>query len=335
MLNKTIDSIIRLDLCPLRETKQGNDYYEPKLRELGKVEEMFSRNYNIEFNAPEVSAKVRYYKRLIDNAITAELNNYFSKTNSNTLALFYRKSIFGLVQTGLKEIREIIVVNNLDLDALFVSRDYSGTLYINENTYIYHYLILALIRFYMEFQQHFIDYIEESRRKSIDSFFVEILQWRKSDYVNITLIPTLEITPVNEIKKDKKLKVNEDVVLSFVYTKLQTDSQNINILFSELKQHDAIPKEEPITEFKHLFSGVKVEKPITWIGNKSDLSYLFKQLVNEHKVLKIPKGKTIWDVVDACFVNKNGKPFGINVLRKQKDPIKTLSDIKHFAYLMS
>ena len=333
MLNKTIDSIIRLDLCPLRVTKQGNDYYEPKFRELGKVEERFSRNYNIEFNAPEVSAKVRYYKRLIDNAITAELNNYFSKTNSNTLALFYRKSIFGLVQTGLKEIREIIVVNNLDLDALFVSRDYSGTLYINENTYIYHYLILALIRFYMEFQQHFIDYIEESRRKSIDSFFVEILQWRKSDYVNITLIPTLEITPINEVKKDKN--VNEDVVLSFVYTKLQTDSQNINILFSELKQLNAIPKEEPITEFKHLFSGVKVEKPITWIGNKSDLSYLFKQLVNEHKVLKIPKGKTIWDVVDACFVDKNDKPFGVNVLRKQKDPIKSLSDIKHFAYLMS
>ena len=117
MLNKTIDSIIRLDLCPLRVTKQGNDYYEPKLRELGKVEEMFSRNYNIEFNAPEVSAKVRYYKRLIDNAITAELNNYFSKTNSNTLALFYRKSIFGLVQTGLKEIGEIIITNNLDLIA--------------------------------------------------------------------------------------------------------------------------------------------------------------------------------------------------------------------------
>lgn len=335
MLNKTIDSIIRLDLCPLRVTKQGNDYYEPKFRELGKVEEKFSRNYNIEFNAPEVSAKVRYYKRLIDNAITAELNNYFSKTNSNTLALFYRKSIFGLVQTGLKEIREIIITNNLDLDVLFISKDYSGALYINENTYIYHYLILALIRFYMEFQQHFIDYIEESRRKSIDSFFVEILQWRKSDYVNITLIPTLEITPVNEIKKDKKLKVNENVVLSFVYTKLQTDSQNINILFSELKQHNAIPKEEPITEFKHLFSGVKVEKPITWIGNKSDLSYLFKQLVNEHKVLEIPKGKTIWDVVDACFVDKNDKPFGIDVLRKQKNPKKTLSDIKHFAYLMS
>lgn len=185
----------------------------------------------------------------------------------------------------------------------------------------------------MEFQQHFIDYIEESKQRTIDSFFVEILQWKKSDYVNITLIPTLEITPINEVKKDKKL--NDDVVLSFIYTKLQTDSQNINTLFSELKQHNAIPKEEQITEFKHLFSGVKVEKPITWIGKKSDLSYLFKQLVNEYKVLEIPKGKTIWDVVDACFVDKNGKPFGVNVLRKQKNPIKTLSDIKHFAYLMS
>lgn len=333
MFKETIDSIIRLDLCPLRENKQGNDYYEPKLRELGKVEEKFSRNYIIEFNAPEVSAKVRYYRKLIDNTITTELNDFFSKTNSNTLALFYRKSIFGLVQTSLKEIREIIIKNNLDLDALFISRDYSGALYINENTYIYHYLVLALIRFYMEFQQHFIDYIEESKQRTIDSFFVEILQWKKSDYVNITLIPTLEITPVNEVKKDKK--VNDDVVLSFIYTKLQTDSQNINTLFSELKQHNTIPKEEPITEFKHLFSGVKVEKPITWIGKKSDLSYLFKQLVNEYKVLEIPKGKTIWDVVDACFVDKNGKPFGVNVLRKQKDPKKTLFDIKHFAYLMS
>ena len=332
MFKETIDSIIRLDLRPLRENKQGNDYYEPKLRELGKVEEKFSRNYIIEFNAPEVSAKVRYYRKLIDNTITTELNDFFSKTNSNTLALFYRKSIFGLVQTSLKEIREIIITNNLDLDALFISRDYSGALYINENTYIYHYLVLALIRFYMEFQQHFIDYIEESKQRTIDSFFVEILQWRKSDYVNITLIPTLEISPINEVKKDKN--VNEDVVLSFIYTKLQTDSQNINTLFSELKQHNAIPKEELITEFKHLFSGVKVEKPITWIGNKSDLSYLFKQLVNKHNVLEIPKGKTIWDVVDACFVDKNGKPFGINVLRKQKNPIKTLSDIEYFVYLM-
>ena len=332
MFKETIDSIIRLDLRPLRENKQGNDYYEPKLRELGKVEEKFSRDYIIEFNAPEVSAKVRYYRKLIDNTITTELNDFFSKTNSNTLALFYRKSIFGLVQTSLKEIREIIITNNLDLDALFISRDYSGALYINENTYIYHYLVLALIRFYMEFQQHFIDYIEESKQRTIDSFFVEILQWRKSDYVNITLIPTLEISPINEVKKDKN--VNEDVVLSFIYTKLQTDSQNINALFSELKQHNAIPKEELITEFKHLFSGVKVEKPITWIGNKSDLSYLFKQLVNKHNVLEIPKGKTIWDVVDACFVDKNGKPFGINVLRKQKNPIKTLSDIEYFVYLM-
>ena len=87
MFKETIDSIIRLDLCPLRETKQGNDYYEPKLRELGKVEEKFSRNYNIEFNAPEVSAKVRYYRKLIDNAITTELNDFFSKTNYDLMQL--------------------------------------------------------------------------------------------------------------------------------------------------------------------------------------------------------------------------------------------------------
>lgn len=330
MLKETIDSIVRFDLCPLRETKQGNDYYEPKLRELGKVEEKFSRNYNIEFNVPMVSKKVKYYVRLIDNAITIQLNEYILKATTQNLILFYRKEILGLVKSYLMEIKEIIISNNLDLDALFLSKDYSKTFHINENTYIFHYLILALIRFYMEFQQHFIAYIEESKQETVNYFFVQILQWRKSEYVNITQIPSLEISVVST---EEDIKDKESAILSFKYVKLQTDSNNINTLFAELKKHNAIPNDEPITEFKHLFSGVKVEKPITWIGNKSDLSYLFKQLVNEHKVLEIPQGKTIWDVVEACFVDKDGKPF--ENLRKQQKPIKTLPDIMHFAYLMS
>lgn len=306
MFKETIDSIIRLDLCPLRETKQGNDYYEPKLRELGKVEEKFSRNYNIEFNAPEVSAKVRYYRKLIDNAITTELNDFFSKTNSNTLALFYRKSILGLVQTGLKEIREIIITNNLDLDALFISRDYSGALYINENTYIYHYLVLALIRFYMEFQQHFIDYIEESKQRTIDSFFVEILQWRKSDYVNITLIPTLEITPVNEVKKDKKVKDSHSIV-GFIYTKQKENPEAITDLMNCLKKNNFIDINTSISDFKHLFSGKSVETPIRWTTYFGGLLDLFRQL-NEHKLIKY-EGNNIYKIVCACFVDKDGNKF--------------------------
>ena len=55
-MDDTIEKIIRFELCPLQENNQGNDYYEPLFRHLGKVEENFVASYNIKFEAPENGA---------------------------------------------------------------------------------------------------------------------------------------------------------------------------------------------------------------------------------------------------------------------------------------
>lgn len=231
-MNDTIEKIIRFDLCPLQNNNQGNDYYEPLFRQLGKIEEKFDASYRIRFEAPEFSSKVKYYKRLIDNAITKYLNGVLSDESKKDIVLYKRKKLCDLVSSYLTDIKDIIAKNNLDLDVIFSVRDYSQALLLNECTYIFHYLILSLIRCYMEFQQHFISMIESDKQLTVEDFFVKMLQWRKPDNVSIVPIQRIEIQPIQEHSKQKSKK---DVALSFTYTKLQSESENINTLFSELK----------------------------------------------------------------------------------------------------
>lgn len=331
MLDK-INSILRFDLCPLRPTNQGNDYYEPQFRQLSVVDENFDALFRINFTAPVFSSKVKYYKRLIDNVISEELNSLFEESADNII-LFKRKKLSKCVDDYLFVIKDIIIKYNLDLDIIFSVRDFSKNQSQNECTYIFHYLILALIRCYMEFQQHFIKIIEPDKQLSIEDFFVQTLKWKKPDNVGIEEIERIEIEPKESTKKSKP-KQNVRLPLSFTYKNLQSESNNINILFGELKKFGAIPQDFQITEFKHLFSGVEVANPIPWIGNKSDLAYLFKLLVNKEDVLKLPPQTTIWDIVDACFVDKNGEHFGKDKLRTQQVPKRTAKDIEYYASLL-
>ena len=110
-MNDTIDKIIRFELCPLQENNQGNDYYEPLFRQLGKVDAKFDASYFIKFDAPEFSYKVKYYKRLIDNAITKHLNNVLSDESKIDIVLYKRKKLRDLVSSYLTDIKDIITKN--------------------------------------------------------------------------------------------------------------------------------------------------------------------------------------------------------------------------------
>lgn len=333
---KAIEDILYSDMNPLRPDKRGEDYYKPAFRQLKPVDEEFDAHYQITFDAPVVSTKVKYLKRSIDNAIATKLNELFRDEEkiSEDLVLYKRKKLYESVCTYLSEAQSVINRNNLRLDDLLILQDYSTTPQLNESTYIFHYMTLALIRCYMEFQQHFYKYIEkENKLVSIEEFFVQVLQKSLPSKVGIKEIVHIDVPIVEEKPKNKG--ISAEIILAFRYTKLQAESDNINKLFAELKKHGAISKDLPITEFKHLFSGVPVSTPIPWIGQKSDLYYLFELLMKKHKVLEIPKGTSLWKIVDACFVDASGEHFGSENLRTQKVPKKTKADIEHFAYLMS
>lgn len=334
-MENIIDSIIRFENNPIKNDNKGEDYYAPMFRGLGVVKETFNASYTINFDVPLFSSKVKYYKRLIDNTIAQKLNKEFSTEDFSisSIVAYHRKTLYQTVHNDLLEIKNIILKNDLDLDAVLTMKDYSKTPLQNECTYIFHYLILSLIRAYMEFQQHYIEQIDANKIVNIEDFFVQVLQWKTPDKVGVSLIPKIEIVPKTP-KEETQIK-KKTSILSFTYKKLQSESSNINTLFIELKKHKAIPQDFSITEFKHLFSGVEVAHPIKWIGYKDDLSYLFKLLVNKEKVLALPDNTTIWDIVDNCFVDADGNHFGKEVLRKQHKPKTTAKDIEHFAYLMT
>lgn len=329
-----IKDILYSDKNPLRPDKRGEDYYKPAFRQLPPVGEEFDAHYKIVYNAPRLSAKVDYLRRSIDNAITTQLNELFREDRQITQnwVLFKRKKLYESVCTYLSETRAVIDRNNLSLDDLLSIRDYSTSLQLNESTYIFHYLIWALIRCYMEFQQHFYDYIEEENKLvSIEDFFVQILQWRMPSKVGIEEILHVEVNADEQPQKKNRKKAAAPV-LSFKYqNKEGKRTDNISVFIDQLQDNGLVPKTQSKPSIKQLLTGEMVKTPIIWSGNLSDLPYLFKLLVNDKKVLKLPEGITIWQVVSACFIDESGKHFDKEKLRKQKDPTdkrkKMLQDV--------
>ena len=323
-MKKAIESILYFDLNPLHPDKRGEDYYRPAYRELGTVNEAFDAHYQIAFNAPRLSAKVMYYERLINNAITTELNKLLTDEQlSGNRVLYVRKKLYGSIYGYLSDIKDIINKNDLDLDALLITKDYSKMLQQNECTFIFHYLILALIRCYMEFQKHYIEYIEEDKQESIEDFFVQVLQRSLPSKVGITEIQHIEVPTETKVepRQRKKSSKTPNAILSFKYNCTPGKRlDNIKAFYEELVDRKLISKDEPYPNFKHLLLGEEVKTPIKWIGGKSELVYLFRYLVNEKAVLQPSEGNTIWDVVVHCFVDKDGNCYDNRNLGGQQEP---------------
>lgn len=302
----TIKKIIHLNLCPLKGGNQGNDYYESKFRQLGIVEEKFAASYSVNFKAPLFSSKVKYYKRLIDNDIATCLNDKLFVEPKENLILYYRKNLQDKVTAHLSDIKNVIEKEQLDLDIVLSIHDYAKDLLHNECTYIYHYMILALIRCYLEFQHHFIESIESDKQLSIDDFFVQMLQWKAPEKIGIEEIKRIEIEPEKPTKKSKT-EQDANKPLSFTYTKSGKNTENITNLMDCLKRYGFIASDTSITDFKHVFSGKKVDNPIRWTTYFGGLLDLFRQL-NQNHLIKFD-GKNIYRIVCACFVDKDGTPF--------------------------
>lgn len=337
-MKKAIESILYFDLNPLRPDKRGEDYYRPAYRELGSVAEEFDAHYRITFDAPVVSSKVKYLAHYIDNAITTQLNELFRDNGqiSKNWVLYKRKKLYESVCTYLSEAQSVIKRNNLSLDDLLILQDYSTTPQLNESTYIFHYLTLALIRCYMEFQQHFYGYIEkENKLVSIEEFFVQVLQKRLPSKVEITEIPHIEIPTETkaEPRQKKKRAKTPNVILSFKYDCTPGKRlDNIKAFYEELVDRKLISKDEPYTNFKHLLLAEEVKTPITWIGGKGELVYLFRYLVNEKAILHPSEGNTIWDVVVHCFVDKDGNCYdNLNLGGQQKPCAKRITKLEDIA----
>lgn len=81
--------------------------------------------------------------------------------------------------------------------------------------------------------------------------------------------------------------------------------------------------------FIDLFSGGEVSQRIIWKGDANTLAELFKRLVSERQLVKLPEGLSLWVMVSGHFWNqKRGQEFESSKLRTThapKDNDKTLT----------
>jgi hypothetical protein len=106
---------------------------------------------------------------------------------------------------------------------------------------------------------------------------------------------------------------------SFTYINNLTGQSNLTGLKDSLIRKKLIASDTDLKDFRKVFSGEAIEKPIVWTGNISELSYFIKQLHNVLKLVTNLKQKQ-WAVTTICFIQENGKPFERSKFRTQKVP---------------
>lgn len=106
---------------------------------------------------------------------------------------------------------------------------------------------------------------------------------------------------------------------SFTYINNITGQTQLTDLMNALKRKNLIDNSTDLKDFRKAFSGEAIDKPITWTGNISELSYFIKQLHNELKLVENLKQQQ-WAVTTNCFIQEDGKPFERSKFRGQKVP---------------
>jgi hypothetical protein len=256
---KNIHEITNGALRPFLPDTRGDDYYSPLFRGLAIEKENFQPHYTVDFPVLLLSAKVKYYKRLIDNSITAELNSLFELLENNksgNLILFHRKKLHDKVKSALQQVQRYISHNQYDLQAVTSKHaDFSNNLQHAECTFIFNYLITALIRCYMEFQSHFVEYIEEDRRISIPEFYVQVLRIAVPEKTFIQEIQTITIAPTQKTaviqaepkEKDFAIQAEEDN-----YNRFMQETQPCQ--FTELKKYRDLTAENQMRLIRQIVS---------------------------------------------------------------------------------
>ncbi|GHV44168.1 hypothetical protein FACS1894180_5190 [Bacteroidia bacterium] len=236
------------ELRPFLPDTRGDDYYSPLFCGLAKVGENFQPLYKIDFSAPLLSAKVKYYKRLIDNSITAELNALFELLDtqkSDNLILFHRKKLHDKVKSALQQTQRYITHNQYDLQTVTSKHaDFSNDLQHAECTCIFNYLITALIRCYMEFQSRYVEFIEEDKRVSIPEFYVQVLKIAVPDKTFIQEIQAITIEPQQPTAKIQAEPKEKDFAVQLEednYNRFMQETQPCQ--FAELQKYRTLSTE--------------------------------------------------------------------------------------------
>ncbi|WP_396601653.1 hypothetical protein [Algibacter sp. R77976] len=180
------------------------------------------------------------------------------------------------------------------------------------------------------------EYVSKWRKiNSNDDYYLDIVtrneKYRdRAENIDVAYIIETKLLFLTEIKNNLEQQILKTEIKipktkpklkhqSFTYKKLRLESASLTDLRDSLKRNKLIAEDTSLSIFKKVFSGNKIEKPIVWTGNISELSYFIKQLHNNLKYVENVK-QEIWAVTINCFIQENGEQYDRKKLRTQKVP---------------
>lgn len=155
------------------------------------------------------------------------------------------------------------------------------------------------------------------------------------DFLLKYLNPQTNATEVqNDVKpkKEKNYIDKQELVNSFVYLNYNTSPAQLSDLMKSMKALKLIAEDTKLPQFKKLFSGEKVDNPVTWKGHLVDLVYFTKTLHNtEGKVKKI---SNYYQVASRCFIKPDGSYFDPKAMKGNNEIPAKAENIKKMIALL-
>ena len=297
-----IDLILNKHLQPWIDSNNRSDSsYQQKLSSTPAIPMPNELLYQLKYEKYLLfTYRVRYYCRLIDNAIADHLRQAFEHTinsdQSEYLAAYLLKQTREAVSTLVAD-----AVNRCQTLTVTTERftDFNVNRQEKEYYVILHYVIASLVRCWMEMQENYQYVIDSSDRYDISSFYASVVGWIDD--------PLIKVISVNENVPDEKNK--KISTCSFYYINNDEYDRNtcLSAFYRKLVQYKQIPND---TDQKHLFdifNGGNTNATIKWIGKEATLRTIIFKLVEEKKIVTTwPEGYGHWYVVQCRFQYEDG-----------------------------
>ncbi len=191
--------------------------YTMKLRHLSKMNSVFELQYELQFPIPAFTHKVKYYMRVIDNAVMSSLNDsyhYKGEVDDIYLIAHYLKENRDRVIFGLSKCKQYLDLYKELLDELKKDNiNYQSNLRTQENVALAYYMFWSIIYCEMEIQNLFHDDINPDDRKTIEEIFMHYLNMMPPKEVLVKEVDNSK--PIEEETLEEKISKESELVKHF------------------------------------------------------------------------------------------------------------------------
>ncbi|MBV7270567.1 hypothetical protein [Winogradskyella luteola] len=265
---------------------------------INKTEEVIIKEGEESFTVDLDDGKSRaYYER--------NLNEY--RESSNTLKGRYNNNFFFNNQVCYQYDQSIIVTQESpDFDFWFALklRQYDSKL-----TEVKNFLEYQLERAFNKDLVRFIDFLKLEMKQFSDTIFDDRITESIGGWIKDKNSLNRKLKGKYSSLRLRELNTNPDY--------LKKNSHVLNDVLKQLKANNFIHEDTLFTNFNRIFEGniIPKSKRIVWTGKNKELHWFMNYLVKDTKKVELHKND-IWLVANKCFVDKEGKEFGIDPLRK-------------------